>query len=481
MKRLLYFLLITFAASLAFSSALSAQPAAWSLKDCIDKAIRENVQLNISRRSNDANAVNLAQAKYAQYPSLNGSGNQVFNFGRSLDPGSYTYVNRNISSNSFGLSSSVVLFEGLQLVSSLKADKLNFEAGKLDIETFKNNISLNVAGAYLQILLDFESIGNAANTIETDKQQIDITNVKVTAGAIPELSLYQIKAQLAADKLNLANAQNQLAVDKLTLKQLMNMPDSIAFDIEKPVLRDPPSYIDSTIASPELYAQSVGRQPQVQSSEKKLQASMFAVQAAKGSLYPRLLLGANITTAYSDARTRLNEQVVLQNRAIGYLQGNPDQLVYGEVPYTSISKSNYPFFSQLGDNLSESIPITLSIPIFNNYTAKANVQQALINRDIARLNDQYTRDQFRKTVEQSYTDLLSANKQYLAALESFRAEEEALDIMNVKYKGGSASASDLILERNRFTSSQSAVLQSKYQYIFKQKVLDFYLGKPFSL
>lgn len=474
-------LVVTLLFIILLQGQAGAQTAAWSLKACVDRAIERNVQLNITRRTNDIYAVNLTQAQNAQFPTLGANASQAFNFGRTLDPSSYTYVNTNVNSNNFSVNSSVTLFQGNQLVNTIKADKLNYQAGKLDIETFKNNISLSVAGAYLQMLLDLELISNAKSNIATDQQQIDITHVKVTAGAVPELNMYQVKAQLSSDKLALTNAQNQYTLDKLTLEQLMDMPDTAGFDIEKPALADPPHFIDSSLTAAQIYDRSLERQPQIQSTEKKLLASMLGLDAAKGGRYPRLLLNGNIATAYSSARNRVGQQVTIQNEPIGYLQGNPDQLVYGQVPYTSIIRSDYPFMNQLKDNLSESFSFTLAMPIFNGYIVRSNIQQALINKDVAKLNDQYARDQFRKTIEQSFTDMTGANKQYISSLESFTSENEAYKIMNVKYKGGSASASDLILEKNRFVVAQSSVAQAKYLYIFKKKVLDFYLGNPITL
>jgi len=453
-----------------------SQSAGLTLPQCIDEAINNNIQLNISKRSADLNLVSLDLARNAQYPSLNGNANQGFSFGKSLNPVTYQYVNQNILTNTFSLTSSLVLFEGYQLVNTIKQDKILYEAGNMDVQTYKNNITISVANAYLQVLLDYQLINIAQSSIETDKKQIDITNVMVTAGAVPELNLYQVQSQLAADQLNLTNNQNQLALDKLTLEQLMNKPDSTGFDIDKPKLADPPVHVDS-VPSSLIYEQSVESQPQVKSTEMKLAGANYGIDIAKGTAYPRLLLNSSISTNYSSSRTLTSE--TFEQAQIGYLQSNPSEFVDGVIPVQK--SSTYYFPKQIGDNIGEGFTFSLVVPIFNNYTIRANVQQATINKDIAKLNDDYTKQQFRQTIEQTYTGYLGASKQYASTLEALRTETEAYDVMKVKYKSGSVNASELILEQNKYVAAESQVAQAKYNYIFKQKVLDFYRGKPITL
>jgi len=459
---------------------LAALPQTMTLQQCINEALQKNVQLNITKRTNDIYSVNLTQAKYAQYPSLNGNANQGFSFGKSLNPITYQYVNQNIATNAFSLTSTFVIFEGRQLTNTILQDRALYEAGKLDIETYKNTITLGVTSAYLQILLDNELIKIADSTIKSDKRQIDITKVMVAAGSVPQLNLYQVQSQLAADNLTLTNNKNQLALDRLTLEQLMEKPDTAAFDVDKPELPDPPAQIDSVPPS-KIYTQSVENQPQVKSTEKKLDGAKYGIDIAKGAAYPRLLLNSSISTNYSSNRNLSTSQIILQNENIGYLQSNPSELVYGNVPTQRITNSTYPFFNQFGDNIGEGFIFSLTIPIFNNYLIRANIQQAVINKDVAFLNDQYTRDQYRKTIEQSYTDFTGTHNQYVSSLEALRTETEAYNTMVVKYKGGAVNASELILEKNKFVTSQSTVAQAKYNFIFKQKVLDFYQGKQITL
>src|SRR6185503_2176896 len=170
----------------------------------------------------------------------------------------------------------------------------------------RNTIILGVANSYLQLLLDDELVKIAQSSIETDKKQIEITNVMVTAGSVPQLNLYQVQSQLAADQLSLTNSQNQRALDKLTLEQLMNKPDSTGFDIAKPVIADPPLHIDS-LPSSLIYDQSVENQPQVKSTELKLSGANYGIDIAKGTAYPRLLLNGSISTNYSSSRNLITQ------------------------------------------------------------------------------------------------------------------------------------------------------------------------------
>jgi len=468
---------ILFIIPLFFSFNASPQSASWTLQKCINEALTRNIQLNITRRSNDINQVNLDLAKYAQYPSLNGNANQGFSFGKSLNPVTYQYVNQNILTNTFSLTGSLVLYEGGQLMNTLKQDRELYDAGKMDIETYKNTIIISVANSYLQLLLDNELIKIAQSTIQTDNKQIDITKVMVNAGSVPELNLYQVQSQLAADQLALTNAQNQLALDRLTLEQLMDKPDSAGFDIDKPTLADPPTHIDS-IPSSLIYDQSVENQPQVKSTELKLKGADYGIDIAKGTAYPRLLLNGSISTNYSSSRNLITMEGY-QPETIGYLQSNPNSLVYGDVPVER--SSSYLFPNQIGDNIGEGFTFALVVPIFNNYIIRGNVQQATISRDVAKLNDALTRQQYRQTIEQDYTSYYGASKQYASTIEALRTETEAYTTMQTKYKSGASNASELILEQNKYIAAESQVAQSKYSYIFRQKVLDFYQGKAITL
>ena len=460
-----------------YCANISGQAKIWTIQDCINEALKQNVQLNITRRTNDANMVNLTQAKYAQYPSLNGNASQALNFGRSLDPSTYQYINQSIYNNTFSLTSSFVIYEGRSLYNAIQQDKVLYDAGNMDIENYQNTIILGVASAYLQILLDYELIRIAKSTTATDSQQINLTKVMVTAGSVPELNLYQVQSQLAADNYTLIGDLNQLALDKLTIEQLMEMPSTPGFDIERPKIPEPPHKVDSSATASQIYDQSVENQPQIKSTEKKLAGANLGIEVIKGTADPRLVLNSSLNTNYASTRDKIAENYNLA--AIGFLQSNPNALVYGEIPVET--KTNYPFFNQLYDNIGAGFTFSLVVPIFNNYTIRANVQQATIARDVAKLNNTYTHDQFRKTIEQSYTDLIGSNKQYISSLEALRTETEAYNTMVVKYQGGTANASDLVLEKNKFTTVQSQVVEAKYNYVFKQKVLDFYLGKPISL
>lgn len=416
-------------------------------------------------------------AKYSQYPSLNGNANQGFSFGKSLNPVTYQYVNQNFLTNSFSLTGSLVLFEGGQLVNAVKENRKLYQAGKMDIETYKNTITIGVANSYLQLLLDNELIKIADSTIATDQKQIDITKVKVTAGAVPELNLYQVQSQLAVDQLTLTNNKNQQALDKLTLEQLMDKPDSAGFDIDKPQLPDPPAGMDS-IPSSLIYNQSVENQPQIKSTELKLAGANYGIDIAKGAAYPRLLLNGSISTNYSSNRTQ-TQFLGTTPEQVGYVQGPPVVPVYTEVP--QYGSTTYYFPNQIGNNIGEGLTFSLVVPIFNNYTIRANKQQAIINRDVAQLNDEYARQQYRTTVEQTYTTYFDAAKQYASAIEALKTETEAYNTMQVKYKSGSSTASDLVLEQNKYIAARSQVAQAKYSYIFREKVLDFYQGKQITL
>lgn len=469
-KYFLFFLLILF----QFES--KAQIKIWTLKECIEQALQKNISVNQSQLSNEINKLTLEQSRNNRLPSLNASGNQGYSFGRSIDPFSNQFVDQNVRSNNFSLNSGITLFNGFQNTNAINQNTLNYEAGNLDVEKAKNDLMLNVATAYLQTLFAYEQLDNAKRQLEATALQVERTQKLLNAGSVPESNLLQIKAQLAGEKLTLVNSENLLIISKLTLLQLMEIPVTSDFEIEKPLFKEP---LSETIPSPEeVYKISLENQPQIKSATIKSNSAMMGIKIAKGLQMPRLILSGSLNTGYSSARNLISYQTQFNTQNIGYLQSNPAEMVSSLVPVTTTLKENYPFSKQFKDNFSQSLGLNLTIPIFNNVQVKSSVEKAKINVLNAQLNEQNTKNQLRKSIEQALTDLKSAIKKQAAVKEQTAALELSYLNTEKKYALGMVNAIDFLIEKNNYTKAQSELLQAKYDFIFKMKVLDFYMGKP---
>ncbi len=465
---------------LLFSTGTYAQKKVWNLRECIDRAWQENIQLKLTISNNSLNSINEYQSKAALYPNLNGSASQGFNFGRSLDPSTYQYVNESVRSNNFGLNSNVVLFNGFQYRNTIKKYGLDVDAGKQQIEKTKNDIALNVAGAYLQILLAQEQLAVAQSQVAAAQINVDKTKIMVDVGKLAEANLYQLKSQLAGYKSQEITAENQIALAKLTLEQLMELPASDDFTIEIPVLNGIP-LIDTSSTTDQIYKVALGNQPQIKGADLQVQSAAMSYNISKGAYLPKLTLGGSLTSSYSSARNLISYEPVITPRDIAFLKSNPTEIVTVNTSTLTPISSPYSFTRQVGDNFGQALLFSLSVPIFTNLQTKAGVDRAKVNIEQVQLNQKSTMNDLRKSVEQAYTDLKAAGKKYIATQEQVDYSQISYNNILARFNQGFSTANDLFIENSNYIQAKSALIQAKYDFIFKQKVLDFYLGKPISL
>jgi outer membrane protein len=420
-----------------------AQHHLWTFQECLDTAIQRNISLNESRENNDLNRINLDQSKASLYPYLSATGREGVGFGRSLNPTTNQYLARTTNSSSFGISSAVTLFNGFQLTRTIMQNKMNLDAGKTDIDNVKNQVTLNLTTAYLQVLFDYEILDATKSQANATAVQVDQTGKQVKAGSLPESNLYTIRAQLATDNLAVVNAQSTLDLSKVTLEQIMELPMVDSFDLKVPDFVEPALMMNKT--NQEIYAKALTVQPQIAGASIRTNSALLGIKISEGARYPTLSLSGSANS----------------NFAVSSRTG-----VDASVPKAS------PFFPQLWNNLGESIGLNLSIPIYSNRTIKSNIERARVNALLTQLNEQNLKFQLRTTIEQSYTDLKNSIKKYEATKDQIASAELAYQNMERKYKVGMATAIDFLIEKNAFYQAQSNGIQAKYDYIFKSKILE---------
>jgi len=438
--------LLIIAACLLFTFA-RAQNHTWTFQQCLDTALQRNISLNQSRLNIDLSLITLEQSEANRYPNLSASARDGVSFGRSVNPTTNQYVERTTNSSSFGISSGVALFNGFQISHTILQNKMNLDAVKTDLENVKNQVTLSITTAYLQLLFQYEILKAAKNQADATAVQVDRTQKMVTAGTLPESNLYTIRSQQATDNLAVVNAQGQLDLAKVTLEQLMEIPISDSFEVKIPDLVEPSLLLDQT--NQEIYNKALTVQPQIAGASIRTNSALLGIKISEGARYPSIGLSGSANSNYSVTSQGSNSSV-----------------------------NDSPFFPQLWNNLGESIGLNLSIPIYSNRQIKSGIEQAKINALNAQLNEQNTRLQLRKTIEQSYTDLRNSIKKYEATKEQINAAELSYKNMERKYNVGMATATDYLIEKNNYFQAQSNGIQSKYDYIFKTKILDFYQGKP---
>ncbi len=428
------------------SGLAGAQTKPWTFQQCLDTAYQRNIAINQSRQSNELNKVTLEQSKANRIPSVSANANEALNVGKNVDPTTNTFVTEAYHSTNVGVSSSYNLFNGMQNANTIRQNRLNVQAGESDIEKAKNDVTLNITTGYLQVLFANEILAAAKSQEEATASQVDRTEKMVNAGKSPESDLLQIKSQMATDNLSVINAQIQLDLAKVTLMQLMDIPIVDNFEVEVPVMDESSAGVLQT--NEEIYQKSLMVQPQITSALLRTNASMMALKVSQGAHWPRITLGANLNSNYASSRKK-----------------------------GTVNPEGYPFFAQIWDNIGQSFSMGVSIPIYSNRQIKSNIDRAKINLITTRLSEQNVRNVLRKSIEQTYTDMRASVKKYEATKQQVAAVESVYQNAEKKFTVGVMSATDFLIQKNNFTQSQSNLIQAKFDYIFKRKILDFYQGK----
>ncbi|MEI7594362.1 MAG: TolC family protein [Bacteroidota bacterium] len=469
MKRILFVPIFLF-----FVGGLSAQKI-WSLKDCIAYAYENNIQIKQSTLNTELNKNSVLQSKSALLPSINANANNVYNYGRAIDPFTNGYTSSKVQSNSFYLQSSVTIFGGFKNINAIKQAQYEYLASKYNLDKMRNDISLNIALAYLQVLYSQELLEVAKNQVVITAEQIKRTELLVKVGTLPNGSLLDVQSQGATEELQQVNAQNQLDIAVLNLKQLLDIDPAEAFDIEKPKLNVSENMLTGT--STDIFSKAVANQPEIKSAELSLKSSLTSLSIARGALLPSLQLSGSMGTAYSNSAKSV-DNVTMSGVQITGVTASGESVFAPKYDYSYITPS---FNKQTGDNLNKSVGLYLSIPIFNGLQVRNNISRAKIGKLNADLNLQLAQNQLRKTIEQAYVDALAGMKKYQATEKSVTALEESFRYTQQRFDIGMLNSTDYNVAKNNLNKSRSDLLQAKYDYIFRVKVLDFYQGNPLVL
>jgi outer membrane protein len=423
---------------------LKAQPSvdttkAWSLSDCIDYALEQNIQVRGSELTSRSDKIYVDQAKWQRFPTVSASVSQNFNWSKS---GSSQYSGNN--STNYSVNTGVSVYNGFKLSNKIKQAELNLESSKYNSATIKESVSLNVLNAYLQVLYAEELVKNSEKQVESTTEQLQLAEERLRVSIISQSDYLQVKSELASEKLTLANAKSNLGIAKVSLMQLMELPVRDNFEIMKPEMEGELNQKRSPDAT-EVYTMALGLKPQIKGAELSKKSAEFGEKIAQAGFYPSLSLNAGVGTGYS-----------------------------------SILKTD-DYWGQIDNKINPSVGLSLSIPVFEQYQAKTSVQLAKINIQDAELNEADVKNQLRKNIEQACFDVSSAQTRFEASKEKYSATLESYNLAEAKFKNGLINSVDYIIEKTNLIVAESDLLQSKYNLIFNYRILDFYVGKPLSL
>ena len=448
---------------------------AWTLQQCIDYALSHNISVKQSELNEDFSKESFQQSKAGFLPNLNGNASQNYFYGRSIDPTTNLYTNNEVRSNNFSLSSSVPVFEGFQLQNALKQSKLNYLSSQYDLEKIKNDISLTVVTYYLQILYNRELLQSTTERVNATRIQRDKAQRMYELGAVAKGSLLEFEAQFSGDEVQLVNAQSLLDQSILSLTQLLELDSVKDFTIVEPVVEIAAMSIPVEDAN-SIYSIALKTQPDIKSFEYKVMSAEKGLSVARAGRYPRLSVGGSISTNYSSASQTFTTSPSGNYPIIGFAFDTIP--VYSASSGFNVEAKEKSFKSQFDDNISKFVGFSLSVPIFNGWSAKTNINHAKINLQRSQLNLQSTKKSLYKSIQQAVSDAKSANKRYQANDKSVQSLNESFSYNEQKFNTGMISLYDYLLSKNNLAKAKADLLQAKYDFIFRIKVLDFYLGKP---
>ncbi|MDA0195639.1 MAG: TolC family protein [Bacteroidetes bacterium] len=457
----------------------------YSLGECIEIALENNLSVKLSELDNQNTEINLLQSRMDRLPNFNLGGGYGINWGRSIDPTTNDFINQRINFSSFGGSSSLTLFNGRVINNSIKRDELNAQAAQNNLERTRNTVAMDVTGLYLDVIFNRELEQNSQSQMAITQQQLDRTTKLVDAGGLPITNRLDLEAQLATNEVDLINAENRLSLSLLNLKQALQIPGDQPFDIVVPEL-ELNATIEIVPSTNEIYLDALATLPEVRSADLNVESSIMGMRVAQGSLYPTLSLDGSLRTNFSNFANRARpifEGTSVEEFEIGYLTNNPTQTVSRMEEVRKIVRidDDFTFTEQFDENLSKSLSLNLQIPIFNKWRTRNSMQRARLTNEQAEINAEQTRNQVRQSIETARNNASAALKSFQASTRQVSALEQTFTNVENRYNLGVANFVDYQVASSNLFQARSDLTRAKYEYIFRLKILDFYQGKPLSI
>jgi len=401
----------------------------WSLERCIEHAHSNNLQLQLNDLNIENTKIAENQAKANRLPSLNGNAGYSINFAGAIDPTTYEFRNQQIQNNNFGLTTQVPLYQGGRLKKMIEKSQLDLQKVLIDKETAKNDISLTIASSYLSVLLTKEQLTITGNQKALSEEQKSNTKKLIDAGLLPEGDILDLESQIANNELNITTAQNAYDLALLNLKLLLDLDPNIEIELETPPDIEPTADMVFAYKVDDVYEAALDNQPVIKSAKLDSEISLKNLELSKTGRYPSLSFVGNLSTNFSTARQEVESFTFEGISPIGFVGFDTSAVVNQPNFIPSFRKIKYG--NQLNDNFLQYVGLNLQVPIFNQFQVKNGIEQAELGLKTAQLNSRIAKQNLNRSIRQAYL-----------ALNELQAKS------------------------------------NKYDYLFKLKILDFYLGNP---
>lgn len=439
MKKNIVIIILAGAGFCSLQAQTSSQQA-WTLRQCIDYAIEHNINIRQTANIAEQSAVDVNSAKWARLPNLNGSAGQNWNWGRTKSPADNSYSDTNNGSSNFNLNTNIPLFTGLQLPNQQALSKLNLKAAIEDLNKAKEDIAINVASSYLQVLLNLEL--NKVSKHQTSLSQEQLQRIKrlYEVGKSSPSEVAEMQARVAQDEMTAVQADNTYKLSLLDLSQLLELPTPEGLAIVNP---DEELLFSPLTPPDEIYMQAITSKPDIKAAQYRLEGSKKNIRIAQSQYYPQLSLGAGVGTSF----------------------------------YTVGGHAGTNFTYQMRNNLSKFIGFDLSIPLFNRFSTRNKVRTARLQQFNQSLQLDETKKTLYKEIQQAWYNAIAAESKYNSSEVAVNANEESFHLMSEKFNNGKATSVEYNEAKLNLTRALSDKIQAKYDYLFRTKILDFYKGQ----
>ena len=470
MKRRIIFICLLFVGV----SAVKSQTTKLSLQQAIEIALKNNILTKQSELQMRTAEINYTQAKNNRLPSVEGGYNYGFNSGRSIDPFTNGYINQQLTSSNVNAQAALPVFGGFQLKNSIRQNEAAFATATMEWQQRKDELTLQVILAYLQILNNEDALALAKQQAAVTKQQVARLEIISKEGATQPANVSDLKGQYAGDELAIITAENSLESSIVSLTQLMNVNYDANLKVNRNGFSDE---VKMYVETPdEIYAVSLQKLASVKASDNRVKSSDLAVKVAAGGFYPVVSLYGVLNTNYSSA--------AMLNKNVGFTEvpSSDYVTVNGSKLQVITRQNNYnnqkiQYGSQLNNNLSSAYGLSVRIPLFNSFKTRSNVSIAKNEAKNNRLIADNIKYQLRQAVEQAYINITATFKRYTVLQQQADAYGESFRISGIRFENGVINSPEYLIAKNNLDRTRATIITTRYEYLLRMKVLDFYMGK----
>ncbi|MEO7961335.1 MAG: TolC family protein [Ginsengibacter sp.] len=457
------------------SSYASNSQTKLTLREAIETGLKNNLQVNQSDLLAQKADIGYRQSRATMLPDLNAIANHGTNQGRSIDPFTNGFIDQNVNYASYSASSSILLFNGSSLQNRIKTNKLDFEASKMELQQAKDNITINIILAYLGVLSAQDILEQSRSLVLVTEKQVERLGILNDAGAITPSDYYDLKGQLANDQIAIVDNAAALETAKLDLLQLLNLPYDKSLQVER--LPTESFNVNSTEDPAAIYQAALDQFAQIKAVNLRTQSAEKNIRSIKGELFPRLFFGANVNTNYSSAATQaffVNSVDVTSNDYVDF-NGSQVSVIRKQDNYDN-RKIN--FGNQLKNNKFTTFNFGLNVPLFNASQVRSRVKIAKIDFKNSELVELNTKTQLQQSIERAYVNMSSTAEKYNILTEQVKAFDTSFRGAEIRFNAGATTSVDYLIAKNNLDRTTINLIISKYDFILRSKVLDYYKGVP---